>query len=102
MIARPLLRLFVVLLVPLAVLTGCDGSAKNGRMTAEEAARFDRDQRILRERARENTMNCHMKDVRRNPDSSTVCIYSCPGGITESSHVGPGVNCPNLLNVVRR
>jgi hypothetical protein len=97
-------RFSIPLMLVIAVLAGCDGmSGKGGgRMTAEEAARFDREQRILRERARENTMNCHMKDVRRHSDSTTTCIYTCPGGITESSHIGPGANCPNLLNVVRR
>jgi hypothetical protein len=97
------ISLSILSLLLLAAVAGCDGmSSGGGRMTAEEAARFDRDQRILRERARENSMNCHMKEVRRNPDASTVCIYTCPGGITESSHIGPGANCPNLLNVLRR
>jgi hypothetical protein len=91
-------------LAVLLLVTSLPADAQPKGMSAEEAARRDREERIKRERAREDTTNCYTSERKKNGDQSVTCIYKCPslGGRAESSDIGPGMNCPSTLNVLRR
>jgi hypothetical protein len=94
----------VACLAALLLVTALPVVAQPKGMSAEEAARRDRDERIKRERAREDATNCYISERKRNSDQSIDCIYKCPslGNRVESSSIGPGMSCPNVLNVLRR
>jgi hypothetical protein len=91
-------------LAALLLTTAGPVAAQPKGMSAEEAARRDRAERIKREKAREDTTNCFISERKRNSDQSVTCIYKCPslGNRVESSDIGPGMSCPNVLNVLRR
>lgn len=69
-----------------------------------EAARRDREERLKRERARTDNVNCFLRERKRESDQTITCLYTCPtlGGRTDSVSVGAGGSCPNTLGVLRR
>jgi hypothetical protein len=48
------------------------------------------------------TMDCYISERVLNPNKHTTCTYKCPNGRLESENVGPGYQCPPMMNVIRR
>ena len=69
-----------------------------------EAKRKARIDKIKREKARRDSINCYLRERKKNSDGGTTCIYKCPSvkGRVESNNIGPGFSCPTMMNVLRR
>ena len=69
-----------------------------------EAKRKARIDKIKREKARRDSINCYLRERKKNSDRGTTCIYKCPSvkGRVESNSIGPGFSCPSMMNVLRR
>ena len=60
--------------------------------------------KIKREKARRDSINCYLRERKKISDGGTTCIYKCPSvkGRVESNSIGPGFSCPTMMNVLRR
>ncbi len=69
-----------------------------------EAKRKARIDKIKREKARRDSINCYLRERKKISDGGTTCIYKCPSvkGRVESNSIGPGFSCPTMMNVLRR
>ena len=69
-----------------------------------EAKRKARIDKIKREKARRDSINCYLKERKKLSDGGTTCMYKCPTvkGRVESNSIGPGFSCPTMMNVLRR
>ena len=69
-----------------------------------EAKRKARIDKIKREKARRDSINCYLRERKKISDGGTTCIYKCPSvkGRVESNNIGPGFSCPTMMNVLRR
>ena len=69
-----------------------------------EAKRKARIDKIKREKARRDSINCYLRERKKISDGGTSCIYKCPSvkGRVESNNIGPGFSCPTMMNVLRR
>ena len=67
-----------------------------------ERNRKARAEKIKREKARRDSINCYITERKKLEDGGLTCIYKCPKGRTESNSIGPGFRCPTMMNVLRR
>jgi hypothetical protein len=67
-----------------------------------ERNRKARAEKIKREKARRDSINCYIRERKKLEDGGLTCIYKCPKGRTESNSIGPGFRCPTMMNVLRR
>ncbi len=67
-----------------------------------ERNRKARAEKIKREKARRDSINCYITERKKLADGGLTCIYKCPKGRTESNSIGPGFRCPSMMNVLRR
>jgi hypothetical protein len=69
-----------------------------------EAKRKARINKIKREKARRNSINCYLKERLKLSEGGFNCIYRCPSvkGRVESNSVGAGFSCPTMMNVLKR
>ena len=70
-------------------------------LEAKRKARLDK---IKREKARRNSINCYLKERKKLSEGGLNCIYRCPSvkGRIENNSVGPGFSCPTMMNVLKR
>ena len=67
-----------------------------------KANRKQRAEKIKREKARRDSINCYLTERKKLDDGGLNCIYKCPKGRTENNSIGPGFRCPTMMNVLRR
>ena len=77
-----------------------------------EAKKRERKQKIEREKARRDSINCYITERKKRGDGGFKCIYRCPMKFNsktrkreyrvENNNVGPGFSCPSVMNVLRR
>ncbi len=67
-----------------------------------KANRKARAEKIKREKARRDSINCYLTERKKLDDGGLNCIYKCPKGRTENNSIGPGFRCPTMMNVLRR
>ena len=73
--------------------------ASKGPMERNRKARAEK---IKREKARRDSINCYIRERKKLDDGGLTCIYKCPKGRTESNSIGAGFRCPTMMNVLRR
>ena len=98
-------RKYVVLLVSCFFLSGALNAVPPPRgIDPIEAKRKARIDKIKREKARRDSINCYLRERKKLSDGGTTCIYRCPSvkGRVESNSIGAGFSCPTMMNVLRR
>ena len=98
---------YVVLIAVFTIVSFGNANAvppPRGQGDPLEAKRKARIDKIKREKARRNSINCYLKERKKLSEGGLNCIYRCPSvkGRIENNSVGPGFSCPTMMNVLKR